>query len=86
VSDSIKNPEVSDDTTDQLDSTTPAVKKRRFSPLLFLAGVLALAISGSVFAGAQPFDWIGALPIGWIAIVGAIVIGAGMVLAPARRK
>ena len=62
------------------------MKTRRFSLVLLLAGALCLAIAGSVLAGADPFDWITNLPLGWIAIVGAIVIGAVMVLAPARRK
>lgn len=81
----------SDHITEQSDiadqaGTTTAVKARRFSPLLFIAGVLCLAIAGSVIVGADPFDWATALPLGWIAIIGAIAVGAAMVIAPARRK
>lgn len=64
----------------------PVVKARRFSPLLFLAGIICLAISGSVLFGSDPFDAITSLPLGWIAIVGAMVVGAVLVLAPTRRK
>ena len=59
---------------------------KQFSPFLAIAGVLSLAIAGSGFAGAQPFSWIGHLPIGWIAIVVALVIGTLMVIAPGKHK
>lgn len=56
------------------------------SVLLLLAAIVALAVSGWALVGPFSVDFLTSLDMGWVLVGGAIVIGAVLVLLPARRS
>ncbi|MFR9752177.1 hypothetical protein ACL02S_14240 [Nocardia sp. 004] len=60
--------------------------KRGLSGSLLIAGVLALAVSVWAFAGPASWPVATMLPIGWIIVLGAIVIGIALVISPRKRS
>lgn len=57
-----------------------------FSPGLFFVGLLALVLSGWALVGAGRWDLTTMLPIGWIIVAVAIVVGLVLVVSPGRRR
>lgn len=71
-------------TDNESGTTGQARPTRRPSPLLLLAGLAALLVSGWAIVG--PFSLEPLADIGWISVISAVVVGAVLVLAPNRRK
>lgn len=57
-----------------------------FSPGLFLVGLLALALSAWALAGPTQWGLTTIVPIGWIVVAVAIVVGLLLVVSPRRRR
>ncbi|MBF6172579.1 hypothetical protein [Nocardia blacklockiae] len=53
---------------------------------LLLAGVLALLVSVWAFIGPSSWPAHSIIPIGWIVIAAAIVVGIALVVAPRKKK
>ncbi|BCK58499.1 hypothetical protein [Nocardia wallacei] len=53
---------------------------------MLLAGVLALLISIWAFIGPSSWPAHSIIPIGWIVVAAAIVVGIVLVVAPRRKK
>ncbi|WP_328388187.1 hypothetical protein [Nocardia sp. NBC_00416] len=57
-----------------------------FSPGLFIVGVLALVVSAWALIGPGRWDFATMIPIGWIIVAVAIVVGLALVVSPRRRR
>ena len=53
---------------------------------LLLAGVLGLLVSAWAFVGPAAWPINGIVPMGWIVVAVAIVIGVALVVTPRRKK
>ncbi|MEU2032260.1 hypothetical protein [Nocardia amamiensis] len=53
---------------------------------LLIAGLLALAVSVCGFIGPASWPAASMLPIGWIVVLAAIVIGIALVISPRKRS
>lgn len=58
----------------------------RFSPGLFLTGLLALLISVGILVGPDHWELTSIIPAGWIMVAAAIVIGLFLVISPRKRR
>jgi hypothetical protein len=56
-----------------------------FSPGLFFIGLLALAVSTWALIG-PGWDFATMIPIGWVVVAVAIVVGLVLVVSPRRRR
>jgi hypothetical protein len=52
---------------------------------LLIAGLLALAVSAWAFVGPASWPATSMIPIGWIVVLAAIVIGIALVISPRKR-
>ncbi|MGW5384782.1 hypothetical protein [Nocardia sp. NPDC003963] len=66
--------------------TCGRVRRGGFSPGLFFAGVLAIVLSAWALAGPGRWDPTTMIPIGWIIVAVAIVVGLVLVVSPRRRR
>ncbi|WP_063128328.1 hypothetical protein [Nocardia fusca] len=57
-----------------------------FSPGLFFVGLLALGLSAWALAGPTQWGLTTIVPIGWIVVALAIVVGLALVVSPRRRR
>lgn len=57
-----------------------------FSPGLFFVGLLALGLSAWALAGPTQWELTTIVPIGWIVVALAIVVGLALVVSPRRRR
>ncbi len=69
---------------DQADTRTET--RRGPSLSLLAAGILALLVSIWAFIGPNSWPIHSAVPVGWIVVGAAIVVGIALVVAPRRRK
>lgn len=53
---------------------------------LLLIGLLALALSVWTLAGPTVWSTAGMIPVGWILIAGAIIVGLLLVVAPGKHR
>ncbi|WP_280261910.1 hypothetical protein [Nocardia wallacei] len=53
---------------------------------LLLAGLLGVLVSVWAFIGPSSWPAHSIIPIGWIVLAAAIVVGIGLVLSPRRKK
>ena len=67
-------------------STTSESGRRGPSAVLLLAGLASLLVSAWAFAGPESWDWFPPIETGWVIVIAAIVVGAGLVLSPVRKK
>ena len=58
----------------------------RFSPGLFVVGLLAVIVSAWALAGPSSWAAVSVIPLGWILVVAAIVVGVVLVLSPRKRR
>ncbi|MFI5719760.1 hypothetical protein [Nocardia sp. NPDC051750] len=58
----------------------------RFSPGLFLTGLLALLVSIWALTGPAHWEFAAMIPIGWIVVAAAIVVGVVLVISPRKRR
>ncbi|WP_327149729.1 hypothetical protein [Nocardia sp. NBC_01329] len=65
---------------------TPSGRRGGFSPGLFFAGLLALVLSVWAMVGAGRWELTTMVPIGWIIVTVAIVVGLVLVVSPRRRR
>lgn len=70
---------------DQSESTKNK-PRRGPSMSLLIAGALALVLAIWAFAGPASMPATSMIPIGWIVVIGAIVIGVLLVLSPRKRR
>lgn len=68
------------------DEATGTLKTRRPAALLLISGLIALAISATAMIGPTTWNGVGNFHVGWIVVIGAIVVGAVLVLSPGRRS
>ncbi|MCX0271131.1 hypothetical protein NLM24_10525 [Nocardia zapadnayensis] len=57
-----------------------------FSSGLFFVGLLALGLSAWALAGPTQWGLTTVVPIGWIVVAVAIVVGLALVVSPRRRR
>ncbi|WP_194817453.1 hypothetical protein [Nocardia sp. XZ_19_385] len=60
--------------------------KRGFSPSLLIVGLLALAVSVWALIGPATMPLSGAISLGWILVITAIVVGVLLVISPRKRR
>jgi fatty acid desaturase len=73
--------------TDLSDTETRTGRTRRGpSAALLLAGLLAVLVSVWAFIGPAAWPTHSGVPLGWIVVGAAIVVGCGLVLSPRRRR
>nr|WP_137725463.1 hypothetical protein [Prescottella subtropica] len=72
-------------TGDDTDTSSAPRRSRRPSLGLLLAGLAALLVSGWALIGPFSLDALGHVEFRWIFVAVAVVIGAALVLSPARR-
>ncbi|MEU1984276.1 hypothetical protein [Nocardia sp. NPDC019395] len=58
----------------------------RFSPGLFVIGLLALLVSIWALTGPAQWEFAAMIPIGWIVVAAAIVAGLVLVISPRKRR
>ncbi|MEU4843253.1 hypothetical protein [Nocardia testacea] len=75
-------------TGDRTDRRAARGRARRggFSPGLFFVGLLALALSAWALAGPTGWGLTTIVPIGWIVVAVAMVVGLILVVSPRRRR
>lgn len=61
-------------------------RNSRFSPGLLLTGLLALLISVWTLAGPGHWELTSIVPVGWIVVAAAIVLGLFLVISPRKRR
>ncbi|WP_280426716.1 hypothetical protein [Nocardia carnea] len=66
----------------------PAGQARRggFSAGLFVTGLLALLVSIWALAGPEQWNVTSMIPVGWIVVAAAIVVGVVLVISPRMRR
>ena len=74
-----------DDIDDTQDSEQTGTRKRP-SPLLLLAGLAALLVSGWALAGPFSLEPLANVEFRWLFVVVAVLVGVVLVFAPNRRK
>jgi len=74
-----------DDIDDTQDSEQNRTRKRP-SPLLLLAGLAALLVSGWALAGPFSLEPLANVEFRWLFVVVAVLVGVVLVFAPNRRK
>ena len=74
-----------DDIDDTQDSEQNRTRKRP-SPLLLLAGLAALLVSGWALAGPFSLEPLANVGFHWLFVVIAVLVGVVLVFAPNRRK
>ncbi|WP_210744525.1 hypothetical protein [Nocardia flavorosea] len=57
-----------------------------FSAGLFVTGLLALLVSVWALAGPDRWNITSMIPVGWIVVAAAIVIGVALVISPRKRR
>ncbi|MBH0777503.1 hypothetical protein [Nocardia bovistercoris] len=67
-------------------NSAPERIRRGPSLSLLIVGLLALAVSACALAGPSTVSALTALPLGWIIVTAAIVVGVGLVLSPRGRR
>ena len=79
---------MADRTNNRTDRSAAPGRSRRggFSPGLFFVGLLALVLSGWALAGPNRWDLTTIVPIGWIIVAVAIVVGLVLVISPRGRR
>ncbi|WP_227984210.1 hypothetical protein [Nocardia spumae] len=71
---------------DNTQADTGAETRRGPSFSLLLAGALALLVSVWAFIGPTSWPIHTAIPVGWIVVGAAIVVGVALVVSPRRNK
>ncbi|MEU7769106.1 hypothetical protein AB0B25_28975 [Nocardia sp. NPDC049190] len=61
-------------------------RRHGVSPALLIVGLLALAVSVWAFVGPVSWPSAGMIPIGWILVLAAIVIGIILVISPRKQS
>ncbi|WP_172650416.1 hypothetical protein [Rhodococcus opacus] len=74
-----------DDIDDTQDSAQTGTRKRP-SPLLLLAGLAALLVSGWALAGPFSLEPLANVEFRWLFVVVAVLVGVVLVFAPNRRR
>ncbi|ANS27197.1 MULTISPECIES: hypothetical protein [Rhodococcus] len=74
-----------DDIDDTQDSEQTGTRKRP-SPLLLLAGLAALLVSGWALAGPFSLEPLANVEFRWLFVVVAVLVGVVLVFAPNRRR
>ncbi|MFC9551068.1 hypothetical protein ACFTWF_09495 [Rhodococcus sp. NPDC056960] len=74
-----------DDVDDTQDTGQTRTRKRP-SPLLILAGVAALLVSGWALVGPFSLDPLANVEFRWLFVLAAVLVGLVLVFAPNRRK
>ena len=74
-----------DDIDDTQDSEQNRTRKRP-SPLLLLAGLAALLVSGWALAGPFSLEPLANVEFRWLFVVVAVLVGVVLVFAPNRRR
>ncbi|MGO4615945.1 hypothetical protein AB4305_24620 [Nocardia sp. 2YAB30] len=69
--------------TENAESTTE--RPRGPSASLLIVGLLALAVSMWVFVGPASWPAASMIPIGWIVVLAAIIIGIMLVISPRKK-
>lgn len=64
----------------------PDETPKRPSILLLLVGLGSLALATTALLGPNTWGASPSIPLGWIAVVVAIVIGLGLIVSPSRRR
>ncbi|MFD6159476.1 hypothetical protein ACFWF7_43105 [Nocardia sp. NPDC060256] len=68
------------------DKSTETESRRGPSASLLIIGLLALGVSAWAFVGPESWPASSAVPIGWIVVLAAIVIGIVLVVSPRRHR
>ncbi|AWK73460.1 hypothetical protein CBI38_19730 [Rhodococcus oxybenzonivorans] len=73
---------------DDIDDTqdTGTTSRKRPSPLLFLAGLAALLVSGWALVGPFSLEPLANVEFRWLFVLVAVVVGAVLVFAPNRKR
>ncbi|MFQ6324505.1 MULTISPECIES: LPXTG cell wall anchor domain-containing protein [unclassified Nocardia] len=66
--------------------TNNSTDRRGPSASLLIVGLLALTVSVWAFVGPTSMPATGVIPLGWIVVIAAIVIGILLVVSPRRRR
>ncbi|EID80570.1 MULTISPECIES: hypothetical protein [Rhodococcus] len=74
-----------DDIDDTQDSAQTGTRKRP-SPLLLLAGLAALLVSGWALTGPFSLEPLANVEFRWLFVVVAVLVGVVLVFAPNRRR
>ncbi|EKT81894.1 hypothetical protein WSS_A15419 [Rhodococcus opacus M213] len=74
-----------DDIDDTQDSEQTGTRKRP-SPLLLLAGLAALLVSGWALAGPFSLEPLAKVEFRWLFVLVAVLVGVVLVFAPNRRR
>lgn len=68
------------------DKSSETTETRRGpSASLLIIGLLALGVSAWAFVGPESWPSSSGVPIGWIVVLGAIIVGIVLVVSPRRR-
>ncbi|ASF09993.1 hypothetical protein NBRGN_103_00480 [Nocardia brasiliensis NBRC 14402] len=60
--------------------------KRGPSASLLIVGLLALGVSAWAFIGPESWSKTSGVPLGWIVVLAAIVVGVVLVVSPRKRR
>ncbi|MFD0365854.1 LPXTG cell wall anchor domain-containing protein [Nocardia sp. GCM10030253] len=71
---------------DKIDTDNSSTDRRGPSASLLIVGLLALAVSVWAFIGPAAMPATGVIPLGWIVVIAAIVIGILLVVSPRKRR
>lgn len=73
---------------DDIDDTqdTGTTSRKRPSPLLFLAGLAALLVSGWALVGPFSLEPLANVEFRWLFVLVAVVVGAVLVFTPNRKR
>ena len=67
-------------------TTGPSGARREgFSAGMFVTGLLALLVSIWALTGPEPWNVTSLIPVGWIIVAAAIVVGVVLVISPRKR-
>ncbi|MFC9433177.1 hypothetical protein [Nocardia sp. NPDC057030] len=61
-------------------------RRRGPSASLLIIGLLALGVSAWAFVGPEAWPATSAVPIGWIVVLAAIIVGIVLVVSPRRHR
>jgi hypothetical protein len=68
------------------DANDSSTKSRGSSASLLIVGMLALGVSIWAFIGPAAMPGTGSVPLGWIVVISAIVIGILLVISPRKPR
>ncbi|GAA5081163.1 hypothetical protein [Nocardia iowensis] len=68
------------------DKSEQTESRRGPSASLLIVGLLALGVSVWAFIGPESWPTTSALPIGWIVVLAAIIIGIVLVVSPRKHR